>query len=147
LTRLAEIVAELLLFAQITTGYAPAVARPDVVFVSQAELQRQACKNPCKILGWYPNGSTVYLDKRLDPFANLQARGILLHELVHYLQHENGAYKDASACMNWARREREAYKVQAAWLQRNNVAASAFSGTRPPWSRICRDTSADNAPG
>ena len=139
MTRLAEIVAELLLFAQALTGYAPAERPPEIVFVEQAELQRKACKTPCEVFGWYPYGSAIYLDKRLDPVRNLKARGVLLHELVHYLQQRNHAFEENSDCLNWAHREQEAYRVQGAWLARNNVFASLYSRARPPWLGVCKD--------
>lgn len=139
MTRLAEIVAELLLFAQVITGYAPAEQPPEIIFLEQAELQQQACNNPCEVFGWYPYGDKIYLDKRLDPIGNLKARGVLLHELVHYLQQRNGAFNGDSACRNWAHKEQEAYRVQGAWLAQNNIVVSLFSRARPPWRGVCRD--------
>ncbi|WP_282606046.1 hypothetical protein [Pelagibius sp. Alg239-R121] len=146
MTQLAEIVAELLLFAQSFTGYAPANDRPDVVFVAQAELQRQACKTPCEVFGWYPYGGKIFLDERLNPVLNIKARGVLLHELVHYLQEHNSAYEDNTPCMNWALREREAYRVQASWLARQNIFGALYSSARPPWSGVCRDEPAKTPP-
>lgn len=139
MTRLAEIVAELLLFAQAITGYAPAEQPPEIIFLEQAELQQQACDNPCEIFGWYPYGSEIFLDRRLDPVRNLKARGVLLHELVHFLQQRNGAFTDESACLNWAKREQEAYRVQGAWLAQNNIFATLYSRARPPWHGVCNE--------
>lgn len=138
MTRLAEIVAELLLFAQGFTGYAAADRLPEVVFVPQAELQEQACDNPCEVFGWHPHGSdVVYLDARMDPVRDLKDRSILLHELVHYLQQENQAFDAETTCLSWAYREQEAYRVQGAWLMRNNVFTSLYSNARPPWFGVC----------
>lgn len=147
MTRLAEIVAELLLFAQGFTGYAPAERPPEVVFVAQAELQRQACDNPCEVFGWHPRGShIVYLDDRMDPVSNLKARGVLLHELVHYLQQENHAFEADTECLNWAYKEQEAYRVQGAWLTRNNIFTSLYSTARPPWYGVCSNENDQKPP-
>lgn len=145
MTRLAQIVADLLLFAQAFTGYAPAEKPPEIVFLEQTELQRQACLNPCEVFGWYPYGDKIYLDTRLDPVRNLKARGVLLHELVHYLQQRNSAFTEESACLNWAKREQEAYRVQGAWLAQNNIVATLYSRARPPWRGICNNEQQDNS--
>jgi len=137
--RLGEIVASLLVYAQLATGYGAPTAPPDIVFLPQAELARAVCHKPCPIYGWYPLDRVIYLDERLDPVHDLEARGILLHELVHYLQHGAGAFTDDIACRNWARREYQAYKVQAQWLKEKRVAASAYLGAgRAPWALACR---------
>lgn len=118
---LGEIVADLLIFAQSVTGYAPPATPPEIVFLSHAQLEQRACDRPCDIYGWYPYGSTIYLDNRLDPVGNLASRAILLHELVHYLQQSVDAFSDKSDCIAWIGREREAYEVQARWLFQYNV--------------------------
>ena len=115
---LIELVADLVLAAQSLTGYGAPAQLPEVALVHQATLQEMACERPCKVLGWFPPGKTIYLDDRLDPRIDSRAAGILLHELVHYLQQEAGAFADQGACQSWALREREAYHVQARWLAR-----------------------------
>lgn len=143
--RLSEIVASLLLYAQMATGYGAPAAPPEIVFLPQAELADAACHKPCPIYGWYPLGDVIYLDDHLDPVGDLEARGILLHELVHHLQQLAGAFTDDIACRNWARREQEAYKVQARWLRDEHVAASAYSGDgRAPWTLACSQGDAGN---
>lgn len=137
--RLGEILASLLVYAQLATAYGAPARPPDIVFLPQAELARAVCHKPCPIYGWYPLGRVIYLDERLDPVQDMAARGILLHELVHYLQHAAGAFTDDIACRNWARREQQAYKIQARWLRENRVAASAYHGAgQAPWTLACR---------
>lgn len=144
--RLSEILAGLLVYAQMATGYAAPAEAPAVVFLPQAELANTVCQKPCPIYGWYPLGDVIYLDDRLDPVRDLEARGILLHELVHYLQHVAGAFSDDVECRNWVRRERQAYKVQARWLMEHRVFALAYGGAgRPPWALACGDS--DTGPG
>ncbi|MGH6792447.1 MAG: hypothetical protein ACREDZ_13865 [Kiloniellales bacterium] len=134
---LGEIVADLLVFAQSVTGYAPPATLPEVVFLPHAQLERRACDRPCDVYGWYPYGSIVYLDDRLDPRANLVARAILLHEIVHYLQHSADAFADRSDCSAWIGREREAYKVQTQWLLHYNVRPESMPSVQPPPQATC----------
>src|SRR5690606_23890487 len=118
---LSEVVAQLLIVAQAMTGYAPPASPPEVIFLPHAALERAACRSPCEVLGWYPYGDAIYLDDRLDPVGDVTARGILLHELVHYLQQSAGAFSTEADCAAWMRREREAYLVQARWLARHDA--------------------------
>ncbi len=138
---LLELVGDLLLAAQSLTGYGAPAQLPEIVLVPQATLQEIACERPCKVLGWFPPGKTIYLDDRLDPRADKRAAGILLHELVHYLQQEAGAYSDLGACRKWAVREHEAYRIQARWLARQGTTARLYNGVgRPPWRLPCNDS-------
>lgn len=137
--QLSEILASLLVYAQMATGYAAPSEAPEVVFLPHAELARTVCHEPCPIYGWYPRGRVIYLDARLDPNRDMEARGILLHELVHYLQYSTGAFTDDIECRNWAKRERQAYKVQGRWLLENRVNVLAYSGAgQAPWTLACR---------
>lgn len=138
-----EVLASLLLYAQVATGYAVPSGAPDVVFLPHGELARLVCHKPCPVYGWYREGRAIYLDDRLDPVHDPEARAILLHELVHYLQQSAGAFGDDVACERWMRRERQAYQVQARWLMENRVFALAYGGAgRAPWALACRDGAA-----
>lgn len=143
--RLEDIVLELLLFVQAATGHALPGDRPDVALVPATYLERAACEGPCRIRGWYPYGRTVYLDSRLDPVADLQARGILLHELVHYVQHQAHVFEGGDPCQDWQQREQEAHRVQARWLFEQRIAGHRVRvGRRGPWTVNC--TAATAAP-
>ena len=62
----------------------------------------------CNVIGWYNDTGTIYLDNRLrSPFLE----EILLHEIVHYLQHMRGDF-DTYSCADSIKREREAYYIQ-----------------------------------
>lgn len=134
---LAHLVMELLLAAEGLTGYQRPAEPPTVVLTSHEALERAACTGPCPVLGWFDNRHTIYLDDRLDPTGDLRAQSILLHELVHYLQREAGAFPDQPGCEAWASREREAYLVQARWLARQGVEGSVLPGGRAPWVGGC----------
>lgn len=102
--------------------------RPAVAFVDHRTLEEMACGRPCAVYGWFPPGETVYLDERLDPVADVAARGILVHELVHYLQQESGAFGAARDCRIWSRREHEAFDIQLRWLAERGGARRALPG-------------------
>ncbi|MCG8360893.1 MAG: hypothetical protein MI920_35490 [Kiloniellales bacterium] len=118
---LAKMVGELLLAISLHSGYPVPAEPPRVEFLPHAELEQRACEAPCSVLGWFPPGDTVFLDDRLDPLGNLAARGILLHELVHYVQQENEAFANEPECERWLKREEEAFDVQIRWLAENRA--------------------------
>ena len=100
-------------------------ARPHAFFVAQA-----CAGHECKVYGWYAHERTVYFDDRLDPNDTL-ASSIIIHEMVHYLQHEKQrldpalqgvAYsEDVIDCNAAIALEMEAYGVQREFLQRYGV--------------------------
>ncbi len=140
---LSKLVAELLVAAQTLSGHgAPAVA-PEVAFAVQAELAQEACSGPCAVYKWFPPGSTIYLEESLDLDGGVAARSILLHELVHFLQQETGAFRVAVDCRTWMDRERQAYDVQLRRLaaQRTSIGSLARLGFRP-WKMACHDDGA-----
>ncbi|MEX2631136.1 MAG: hypothetical protein WD341_14465 [Tistlia sp.] len=137
-------VAALLLSAQSLTGYTAPAAPPAIAFLPQGELALRACAGPCAVYGWFPPGHTIYLDERLDPLEDLQARAILLHELVHFLQQENGALAGPRSCRTWLKREHEAFEVERRWLIAQPGAGGAGGlararAPRVPLGRFCRD--------
>lgn len=143
-TAIAKLVGELLIVISSLSTYAVPAAAPAVEFVAPAELQRQVCDKPCDVRGWFPPGQVVYLDARLDPLSDVGARGILLHELVHYVQQEAGAFPDEHGCEAWTAREREAFDIQIRWLAQQSAPLNAFSRFgRMPFQVACTDTGGD----
>lgn len=114
-------------------GYPAPAQTPVVEFIAQAELQKMACEGPCQVYGWYAGGSTIYLDDRLDPETSMWDRGIVVHELVHYLQEQEGAFGAIPTCQRWIEREKEAYAVQRQWLGSNPP-----NGPPPNYARFPR---------
>ena len=137
---LQELVAELLIAVQGLSGHPGPAPPPTVVLVPHGELERAACTGPCDIYGWFPPGATIYLDDRLDPAASVWARGVLVHELVHYLQQESGAYGGRVDCAAWLRREQEAYRVQIRWLRDQPATGRPMPGLGPPLHHMSCDT-------
>ena len=90
---------------------------PEMRSVPHTWLEEQACDGrDCKVLGWYPgDGNVVYLDDSMDVEDNLLHTSIALHEIVHWVQHEEGHLSDDCASSIGA--EREAYHIQRQFLE------------------------------
>jgi len=137
---LAKLVTELLIAIQAMSGYPAPDEHPAVQRVPQAWLERQVCDRPCEVYGWFPPGKVVYMDDRMDPLHDLAARSILLHELVHFLQQENGAFREHVRCRVWNEREKEAYLIQYRWLARQSAPPSTYWRlSQRPALGACRD--------
>jgi hypothetical protein len=118
-----ELYAALLSWAVTLSGYPMPERQAEVVKVSHAYLVERACNGrECKVMGWFPPGQTIFLDARLNPEENLLAASILVHEMVHHLQHEAGKLDPEKwSCENSIQLEREAYAVQREFLLRYGV--------------------------
>lgn len=107
----------LLAWASQLSGYPVPKTLPTVTYRSRAFFIERVCGGTaCKAVGWYNDQNIIYLDERYryqdqDDFAN----SLLLHELVHYLQHHSGRFNSLS-CNDSLAREREAYAVQNDYL-------------------------------
>ena len=116
-----ELIAILMSWAVTLSGYSPPAAMPQILAVSPTYLQTAACNGgPCKVMGWFPPGNTIYLDQRLDPYDNLLASSVVVHEMVHYLQYLKAGGLPP-ACEDVIALEREAYGVQREYLLRYGV--------------------------
>ena len=91
-----ELIIALLLWITSNTDYINPKQLPEVKFLEQKELSQLACKNDCEILAYTPVEPkyTVYLSKRLNPLKDVCHRGILLHEIIHVLQDDQGFFMD-----------------------------------------------------
>ena len=111
----------LLSWAVLLSGYPAPAEVPDVVAVPSSVLADKACSGDrnCKALGWFGGGVQVLLDERLHPDSDMLAASIVVHEMVHYLQGQSGAF--GHDCASAVQAEREAYAVQKEFLLRNGV--------------------------
>ena len=118
-----ELYAILLSWAVTLSGYSTPEHRAEVIKVPHAYLVDRACNGrECKVMGWFPPGHRIYLDERLNPQENLLAASILVHEMVHHLQHEAGRIEPGKwSCSNSIELEREAYAIQREFLLRYGV--------------------------
>lgn len=119
---LAQMLQNLFLTIQMLSGYALPESHPPVNFVPLETMQKMVCKRACPVKAFYKPGEGVYMDQALDVKDDTYSRSILLHELVHHLQHVNGRFADLpTTCERWQAREVEAYEIQHKYLKRLNV--------------------------
>jgi len=111
-----EVVASLFLAVSQLTDYPAPRELPPIHVLSEREMAQRLCAGPCGVRAYYLDGQGVYLRDDLDIVDDLKARSILLHELVHHIQHETGRFAAMNACERWLAREDEAYRVQNAYL-------------------------------
>ncbi len=135
-TSVEALVLQLLTAISSIAGYSLPERAPEVAFVPQSYLEARACSQPCDIQGWFPPGQVVYLDERLDPQNDVWDRSILLHELVHYLQQEEGAFTETVTCEVWLKREAEAYEIQYRWLVAQQVSPRLLRRISRPFLRL-----------
>jgi|SRR5215207_7720995 len=89
---------------------------PHVTRVSREQIEHTICDGPCTVKAWYLTDEGVFFDETLRPEINLIHRSILLHELVHFVQEENGEAANLDPCRRWVQREQHAYELQAQYL-------------------------------
>ncbi len=92
---------------------------PEIWYVPQKILQQKICpaKN-CKIEALHDNGIILLSESILQKDEIIQ-NGILLHELVHYVQFKSG--KILTTCEGQREMEDEAYALQEFYLNDNGV--------------------------
>jgi|TARA_Y100000310_G_scaffold106222_1_gene104726 hypothetical protein len=113
------LIAGLFSWISLHTGYEIPDKAPDVVFASHEKLVELACQDECPVLGLYHPSHVIYLDIALKPATNICARAILVHELVHVMQHENGSFNDVDAHKRVILRENEALLVHRNFLRQH----------------------------
>ena len=123
---LSRLIAELFLTIKMLSGYPVPEQVPPVQFVSLKELQEVACKGrSCKVKALYHPVKGVMINETLDVLNDVYARSVLMHELVHHLQHVNHKFEEEErACQRWQAREIEAYEVQHKYLKTRNMTQS-----------------------
>ena len=131
LSPLQKLVGELLAIVAGLTNYEVPSRLPTVELMPGPALQQRFCKRPCPIYAAYQPGGSIVLDAKLDPAGDVQARSILLHELVHYVQWIHHGHGPKS-CTEWREREDEAYLVQFRWLATQPPTMGGLVGRRPP---------------
>lgn len=125
--------ADLLMAVQLSLGQVP-IDPPRAIAITPEKLHEMVCPNPsaksCRVAAWYAPEGTVYIDETLDIEGNLFARSILVHELVHHVQRMTSGH-NAKDCVDWRRREHEAYAVQIRWLRSVGWNARSLRGQFP----------------
>lgn len=90
---------------------------PQIQLATIQQLRDRYCPNSnCPVLAVYDlNTKVIYL---LDTMRYDQPIfvSVVVHELVHHVQHHHGWFEELSDCEKWASRETQAYAIQNQWL-------------------------------
>ena len=91
-----ELIVALLFWITSHTDYNNPIKYPAIEFIEQKKLSQLACKTDCEILAYTPLEPKykIFLSNKLDPLNDICHRGILLHEIIHVLQEEQGVFSD-----------------------------------------------------
>ena len=130
-----QLIGVLLSWTAQLSGYAYPSTVPQLERVQHEYLAEHACGGDanCRVVAWYDDEGTIYLDDRVEDLEDPIVRSVLVHELVHYLQDLSGKF-DSLKCEDQLVREREAYSVQRTYLNR---IAGRFAATYPPTFAPC----------
>lgn len=118
LASLQTLIIKLMAVITVSTSGTPINVPPPLSFVPQEALAHRVCGRPCPAYAVFLPKHGILIDARLDPIHDVHARGILLHELVHYVQWRRAGRQAAQNCQEWAAREEEAYSIQYRWLSK-----------------------------
>jgi hypothetical protein len=110
------------LFAAIKAiaGYPVPEHMPPVHVLPLEQMQRMICEGPCQVRAFYMPDKGVFINEKLDFKNDVLARSVLLHELVHHVQHVSGKFEIVpDKCDRWYSKELQAYEIQNAYLRQN----------------------------
>ncbi len=106
----------LLSWAVHLSDYPMPAQTPEIEFAPHSFFVENVCGGKeCTAVGWYNDENVIYLDEKYRTADDTFARSLLVHELVHYLQHRSGQFESLS-CVQSVAREREAYFVQNQYI-------------------------------
>lgn len=105
--------AVLLAVASTLSGFPNPGACPSVQAVPLEPVSEIQCKGECTIQGVYQDGR-IYISDKLSPHK-YYGRGVLVHELMHYMQDRAGMMP-VTSCEARVALEKQAYHVQQLYL-------------------------------
>ena len=100
------------------SDYEAPETRPEIDFQPASFFIDQVCSphEPCSAKGIYRDGQNkITLHEDYRDLTGIEARAMLVHELVHLLQDGSGQWT-SDGCQSWVAREREAYLLQRRYL-------------------------------
>lgn len=125
-----ELIAYLLSWAVLFTGYSMPDELPVVKFVPHSFFVQRICHNidtlefPCVVRAMYDDNidGFIFLDKKYKDNIDEISKSMVVHEMVHYLQDMSGDWKgienwqDDIRCQERLFREREGYMAQDQYM-------------------------------
>ena len=137
LNAIQALVASLLLNVSSISGYSLPAVSPEVHLVPAAQIRQRVCDKPCRARAFFVPGDGIFLDAALDLKGNFYERSILVHELVHFLQHVSGRFDgEKGDCARHSAEETEAYDIQNKYLSQTDD-PRRFAYLEPPGG--CQD--------
>ncbi len=89
---------------------------PGIHRVPRHVIEDMVCARECGVRAAYRLGEGIYIDERMQPETSVFDRSVLLHELVHFVQHLADERGEMEPCKRWYYREMEAYAIQKQFL-------------------------------
>ena len=113
-----ELIASLLLWIGAETNYNVDIVHPEIKMMTQIELENKFYGKDIEPSGtlyafYDPEHDAIYLNSAFDRF-NAFDKGVLLHELLHYVQDVNGTVGKKFECLRQS--ELEVYPLQKKYL-------------------------------
>jgi hypothetical protein len=124
--KLSSLLTEIFLTIKLLSGYPVPDHYPEVHFVPLKAMQDIVCPGRnCKVRALYRPDTGVMINETLDVEHEIYPRSVLMHELVHYLQHLHQKFEDETRlCQRWQSKEIEAYEIQHKYLKSRNQTQS-----------------------
>lgn len=114
-----SLIAFIMLWISSETDYNTLLQHPNIVMVDSTELTRMYyghndSNQHSEVHALYNSDTeTIYLRDTFNPY-NVWDKGVLMHELMHYVHHKNNAVGTKFKCM--AESEAEIYPLQKKYL-------------------------------
>ncbi len=141
---LQSLISSLLLNISALSGYPIPAELPKVSLIPASEIQQRVCNKPCRARAFYLQGEGIFVDSSLDFKASMYDQSILVHELVHAMQHTNGRFDhEGTGCARYEAEEVEAYDIQNKFLSQTED-PRRFAFLAPPG--VCIDAPPDQQP-
>lgn len=124
----------LIFTAMFLSGYGPPKDLVIVNYVTPEEMSDIACagREPCNVLGFVARKNPDVLNILTNnSMTTTQQKAVVVHELVHILQHDYNPLMSLPGLPAWCKVEEEAYHVSNAFLMQNN-------SMPVPIPRVCR---------
>lgn len=103
------------------------------------ELRKQFCNSQrCEIVALYHGQyNEIWLRDDFDFDNEKYLHSILVHEMIHWVQHTNHEFENENKdCELWVRREYQAYELQRLWLLQHESMNTVY--VPMGLSRMCR---------
>ena len=100
------------------TEFEKEIAPPEFITLSKEKMSDKACfssKN-CKVKAYYVKEGKIFYIDSMSPKSNICDQSIILHELVHHYQKNNGKKIDLDEKTLWTLQERQALYYQNLFL-------------------------------